>query len=233
MTWLLRHGALKEKEVVMDDFGFVAVSNLIEWLHGKGFRDVTPDTIDLIVRSDKKGRFILTEGKIAATQGHTLLIRDPSKLLVRITPDMLQELGPVAHGTHRTKIPLILRRGLSSMKRNHIHFATLPSTPPRTPVSGLRDSSDVLIYLNCTRVLSDGIPLYLSANKVVLCPGGPTGVLANKYFDRIVSRSNGEVLWPKRRLPRILPLALFVLSACLLFLAIWKVVSDPSLPATS
>lgn len=41
---------------------------------------------------------------------------------------------------------------------------------------GMRSSAQVLIYLDVQKALDDGIPLFLSANSVVLTPGiGPKG----------------------------------------------------------
>lgn len=86
------------------------------------------------------------------------------------------------------------------MKRNHIHFASPPpGTSPGGPVilPGLRSSAELLLYLDTAAALSAGIPLFRSANGVVLSPGlGPTGSILPSFF-RTVDVRTGRQVWPE------------------------------------
>jgi RNA:NAD 2'-phosphotransferase (TPT1/KptA family) len=56
------------------------------------------------------------------------------------------------------------------MNRCHIHFATgLPGE--NGVVSGMRRSSEVLIFIDLHKAITDGVPFYISENSVILCPG--------------------------------------------------------------
>jgi 2'-phosphotransferase len=51
----------------------------------------------------------------------------------------------------------------------------------------MRSSAQVLIYLNVQKALDDGVPLFLSANSVILSPGlGPQGIISPIYFAAVV-----------------------------------------------
>ena len=86
------------------------------------------------------------------------------------------------------------------MARNHIHFASPPpGTSPGGPVvlPGLRGSAELLLYLDIPAALSAGIPLFRSANGVVLSPGlGPTGSILPSFF-RAVDARTGRQVWPE------------------------------------
>jgi hypothetical protein len=72
------------------------------------------------------------------------------------------------------------------MERNHIHFA-IGQYGSAVVISGMRSSAQVLIYLDVEAALKDGIPLFLSANKVVLSPGDSDGRIAPKYFKYVLN----------------------------------------------
>eukprot|EP00356_Strombidium_inclinatum_P005107 CAMPEP_0170503964 /NCGR_PEP_ID=MMETSP0208-20121228/46460_1 /TAXON_ID=197538 /ORGANISM="Strombidium inclinatum, Strain S3" /LENGTH=294 /DNA_ID=CAMNT_0010783927 /DNA_START=310 /DNA_END=1190 /DNA_ORIENTATION=- len=76
----------------------------------------------------------------------------------------------------------IYQDGLCRMTRNHIHLAS--GIPGKDEViSGMRNSCEVVVELNLTQAVADGVPFYQSANKVILSPGlGERGLLSPKYF---------------------------------------------------
>lgn len=51
--------------------------------------------------------------------------------------------------------------------------------------AGLRNNSQVLIYIDLDKALRAGIRFYLSANGVVLTKGDETGFLRPDYFQRV------------------------------------------------
>lgn len=72
------------------------------------------------------------------------------------------------------------------MTRQHIHFA-IGEYGSAVVISGMRSSAQVLIYLDVEALIKDGIPLLLSANKVVLSPGNNEGVILPKYFKYVLN----------------------------------------------
>ena len=87
------------------------------------------------------------------------------------------------HGTTLEAWQKIKNMGLSKMRLDYIHFA---QGLPGQVKSGMRDSSEVLIYINIKKVLADNIPIYISSNGVLLCEGVTnTGILPHTYFERV------------------------------------------------
>ncbi|XP_075137612.1 tRNA 2'-phosphotransferase 1 isoform X2 [Leptodactylus fuscus] len=159
LSYALRHGA-KEMGLPMGSDGFVPVSFL---LHLRQFCSFSQEDIERVVRCNDKQRFTIRtsepEGtlEIRANQGHSIQVE------VELTP-IGAELPPQAiHGTYLRHWPSILRCGLSRMKRTHIHLST------QLPGEG-------------AGVISDQIPFFWSANRVLLTPGNADGVLLPKYF---------------------------------------------------
>ena len=145
---------------------------------------------------------------IRANQGHSIKV-DEDGLLESITID--SELpSTVVHGTTTKAWPLILSSGgLKKMTRNHVHFA--PGLPAgfkslaeaaatgdevkKEPViSGMRNSSSVLIYIDIKAALEGGIKFWRSANGVILSEGNEKGLVPVEYFRRVEERRAGIVI---------------------------------------
>ena len=164
----------------MDHDGWVVVTEL---LRHRSLRQLTLDDIKTIVVDCPKQRFQLDEAdkRIRASQGHSIALRTDD-LLTPITD--ASQFPIVVHGTKRKSWASIKEQGLCRMTRNHIHFATaLPRAD--NVISGMRTSSNVLVYLDVAKVLEAGIPLFVSANRVVLSPGAGDGYIAPQYFLRV------------------------------------------------
>jgi len=154
---------------------------------------ISPPNIEL---DDSKAAHFL----IRANQGHTLKV-DSANLLTPITQDNVPPL--VVHGTTRRAWPLILSTGgLKPMGRNHVHFATgLPAgfkaledegAEDQLPVvSGMRNSSTILIYLDTKKALELGYVFGMSANGVVLADGGEKSIIPIECFQRVEERGGG------------------------------------------
>jgi hypothetical protein len=100
------------------------------------------------------------------------------------------------HGTYWRAWERIRTLGLSRMTRNHIHFAQgVPGTAG--VISGMRASAEVLVFLDVPAALAAGIPLFRSANGVLLSPGlGPAGTILPSFFARAVDARTGTEVWP-------------------------------------
>jgi 2'-phosphotransferase len=78
MTFLLRHGAERE-QVPMEQSGFIAVTNVLEWLNRSAGVPFTEDEVRQVVASCPKQRFLLEDRAdgggafIRANQGHSLM----------------------------------------------------------------------------------------------------------------------------------------------------------------
>jgi 2'-phosphotransferase len=137
---------------------------------------------------------------IRANQGHSIRTIAADDLLTRILPtDPAENIPSIAvHGTTHAAWPAIVASGgLKPMGRNHVHFASgLPAglkpeshqsssssktttdereedtaTTAAPVISGMRNSSTILIFLDVARALAAGLELYRSANGVILSPG--------------------------------------------------------------
>ncbi|KAJ3017073.1 UNVERIFIED_CONTAM: tRNA 2'-phosphotransferase 1 [Siphonaria sp. JEL0065] len=178
LSYILRHGAAKEGIPIRSD-GNVLVTDLIKY---KKFRGKKLEDFQLAVASNDKQRYAMTNENgvwlIRANQGHSIKvaveleeIKDPAELPI------------VVHGTYHRAWSTIERDGLKKMNRNHVHFAV--GKPGESGViSGMRSSSQVLIYINVPLAMSEGIKFYRSANNVILSEG-INGVIHPKYFAEI------------------------------------------------
>ncbi|KAI8358422.1 phosphotransferase KptA/Tpt1 [Blakeslea trispora] len=184
LSYILRHGAVKEKIAISSD-GYVSINELLQ--HPK-FKNVTMEQIQFVVDNNDKKRFELAqpaadEYLIRASQGHSLKTVASDNLLDLITAPLKT---PVIHGTTRKAWELIKQKGLSTMNRNHIHFAI--GLPGDAKVkSGIRKTSDIFIYINVEKAKNDGILFYKSNNDVILSDG-KQGLISPEYFEKVIDK---------------------------------------------
>lgn len=190
LSYLLRHGAVKEG-LSIDSSGYVKLSQILQSNRLKSHK-ATVDDIKRIVENNDKKRFNLkdVDGStyICATQGHSLK---------KVSNDNLSLLkdeefpNVLIHGTTKKNFQLIVEsEGLSKMNRNHIHFTSKLVTDNES-VSGLRNFSSILIYLNIDKIKKQKISFYKSLNDVYLSDG-INGIIPIEYFDKVIDRSTGE-----------------------------------------
>ena len=137
-------------------------------LKHKKFSQYKADDIQRVVKECEKQRFTLktdSKGKmlVRANQGHSLAN-------VNIEMDEILNAGEVSkviHGTNIGSWKIIKKKGLSKMKRQHIHFAA--GEPGESGViSGMRQSCEIHIYINVEAAFPDGLKFYRSSNNVIL-----------------------------------------------------------------
>ncbi|KAM0787587.1 hypothetical protein ACM66B_003657 [Microbotryomycetes sp. NB124-2] len=189
LSYILRHGAAKEGLTLRPD-GFVKVSDLLKRPKLKG---CDMDTLERIVRDNAKQRFTMRaeptgqdgadELWIRANQGHSVQVE--SLDLQQITS--AEEIPVMVHGTNSKLWPQISRDGLKVMGRNHVHCATGLFGDDNVK-SGMRANCDLFVYLDARSMLADSVQIFKSANGVLLT-AGQNGVVAPKYFARVVRRS--------------------------------------------
>lgn len=196
LSYILRHGALKEK-LHIDAEGYIDVEII---LRHKSFvtKRCSFSDIQRIVSNNNKNRFLLkcvnqNQWKIKANQGHSL---------VNVNKLDLKEISPgdyeiIVHGSFYRFLDKIKSEGLKCMNRNHIHFTFKDkidfSTSKEEKVSGFRENSQILIYIDFKRAISDGIIFYKSENNVILS-SGLNGCISSKYFQKIVDRKTGNLI---------------------------------------
>ncbi|ESP03082.1 hypothetical protein LOTGIDRAFT_110702, partial [Lottia gigantea] len=191
LSWLLRHGAEKEGFKYLPG-GFLYVD---EVLKKDQFKNYTEDDIKHVVAVNEKNRFAIKDDResgrllIRANQGHSIQVDDLELTLV----DNADDYPTVVHGTNLTAWSSIKTQGLSRRNRNHIHFA-IGEPGENGVISGMRQSSEVVIYLNLQKVLQDNIKVYKSVNNVILSPGDQHGFIPSSYFTQVLNRKTSRFL---------------------------------------
>jgi len=184
LSWLLRHGATSEGLPMRPD-GYV---NVIHLLANPKVKSQSLDLAGLqeIVKADSKQRYDLMEDAeggwwIRANQGHSIkTIKLDLKPILSVA-DI--PTGVAVHGTTRKAWELISKEGLSKMKRNHIHLAQ--GVPGNNVISGMRNSSQILIWVDVQKAINAGIKFHFSDNGVVLTEGNEAGILSCEFFRRV------------------------------------------------
>ncbi|GAB7351241.1 hypothetical protein MBLNU459_g1668t1 [Dothideomycetes sp. NU459] len=151
---------------------------------------------------------------IRANQGHSLAVASEELL----TPvDAATAPGTVVHGTtHSAWHQILATGGLKRMTRTHVHFASgLPAgfksiadvesakeddekddadacrQPQPAVISGMRNSSSILVFLDIRKALDAGLRFWTSENGVVLSEGDEDGVIGLQFFARVEDRTGG------------------------------------------
>ncbi|KAJ3346094.1 threonine synthase [Entophlyctis luteolus] len=172
LSYILRHGAAKEGIPMRTD-GYVLVADL-QRLHLQ-MRTKTLDDFKAVVAANDKQRFTLVRvadvdgaahadddagedvWMIKANQGHSLPHIEVELEEINNPGD----LPVVVHGTYFRCLDSIKSQGLSKMNRNHIHFA-VGKAGDLDVISGMRKSSQVLIYINVPLAMSgDSAPAFV------------------------------------------------------------------------
>jgi RNA:NAD 2'-phosphotransferase (TPT1/KptA family)/ADP-ribose pyrophosphatase YjhB (NUDIX family) len=159
MSYLLRHGLIKEKLTTVTSDGYVQVDEVISWLRSKGHHLTISDVVD-IVRADSKNRFALDEShmRIRANQGHSISVEVDS-----MCPYLLD--NQVLHCTSTEHISSIAQGGLSRMSRTHIHMIKIDGSSWHM----CRSNSDLYVFIDTEKARAAGHEFLISANGVILC----------------------------------------------------------------
>ncbi|AAS53710.1 AFR339Wp [Eremothecium gossypii ATCC 10895] len=188
LSYLLRHGALKE-QLPIDSDGYVPVSAVLAHNRLKSHRCSFSD-LQRIVENNEKKRFHMRPGPdgqeyICATQGHTIEQVLPSADVLTQLIDPGELPAQLIHGTNLRNAVLILDSGcIKRMQRNHVHLSH-GVTGKDCVISGMRLSSTVHIYLNTEGIL-DHLRLYKSRNDVYLTPSD----IPVSMFKKVVVRTS-------------------------------------------
>ncbi|KAF7948745.1 hypothetical protein EAE96_007937 [Botrytis aclada] len=211
LSKLLRHAAESEG-VRLDGEGFARLDLVMQWPRLKSLKPTFAD-IRTAVTDNAKQRFSMKpnpslleppspssenpeDWMIRANQGHSIAI-DSAALLVPITLEAGNVPETCVHGTYFAFYEEILKSGgLKKMGRNHVHFGTgVPEDGG--VVSGMRGDAEVLIYVDVKRCLEEEpqVKWWVSENGVVLTEGDGEGVVATRFWTKVVGRREGGLLW--------------------------------------
>ncbi|XP_043283797.1 tRNA 2'-phosphotransferase 1 [Venturia canescens] len=185
LSYFLRHGAFEAKIVIKPD----GYTNVIELLknHLPGYH---LDDIKRVVSNDNKQRFALSDQsgvlEIKANQGHS--IKEVNQLELKLVENPNFD---IIHGTFLNCWQKIKSKGLSCMKRNHIHFSKGLDC-----VYCMRQNANLYIYIDFHEATRSNLRFFESENGVILCAGNEQGILEVKYFKKVVTRQ-GEILYCK------------------------------------
>ena len=160
LSWLLRHGAA-EAGVTQSEDGFVALADALR------VAQCSRETLDRVAQENAKKRFEIVGDRIRAVQGHSSGRVDASALEATYTP--YEGADVILHGTSLAAAGAIVREGIRSQARTHVHFAT--ST---TSVVGKRASVDVFVEVSVSALQREGIAVFVAPNGVVLAREAPT-----------------------------------------------------------
>lgn len=197
LTAILRHGKDGFKDRI-SPAGWLPIQELITRSNYCQTNNITHADISQAVKNCPKQRFKISDDlqQIKATQGHTISISDDS--LTEITLEKAHTYDAVCHGTYYKVLNLIQQYGLCKMKRQHIHMTASDRVDASIGViSGFRASTEVLVYIDIVKAVSEGLKFFVSENNVILCAGNQEGYLLPQYFKKIVDRKTGTEVMSK------------------------------------
>lgn len=190
LSYICRHGAEKEG-VRMHEGGFLNVDEVLSKSHTPYLKE----DVERTVAQCPKQRFALRNDpvtgslQIRANQGHSLKVDG-----LELAPILdANETPVVVHGTYKAAWDIIKLKGLSCMKRTHIHFSTgLPGESG--VISGMRSSCEIVIYIDLPKALAGGLKFFRSANNVILSSGNEEGIISPEYFAEVREYPSGKVI---------------------------------------
>jgi hypothetical protein len=181
-----------------------------------------PIALATVVKFNEKGRFEFnaTYDQIRATQGHSNPGVDLqySATLLKVGTEHATRFAPpwaihvtTAKAWEKIRTSGRLRPGGERGDRNEIHFATtLPDDDAGGIISGLRQGSEIIIFLDTLNFLQNGNKLFLTVNHVALSPAD----IYSNYFLVAYHVATRTVVWYDNR-PVNIRLSGDLLETCL------------------
>ncbi|MFA6153854.1 RNA 2'-phosphotransferase [Mesorhizobium sp.] len=170
MSLVLRH-APQEAGLSLDENGWADFGMLCAVIHTK-FGASTADVLRIVEENPKK-RFAIDGNRIRATQGHSVDV--DLGLPPSVPPYMLY------HGTKEEFLPSILREGLTSQSRQHVHLSNDVETA--LIVARRRAGKSVILQVDSAAMTRDGMSFFLSDNGVWL-----TNHVSPRYLTHMLER---------------------------------------------
>ncbi|MEU2064640.1 RNA 2'-phosphotransferase [Streptomyces sp. NPDC013455] len=144
-----------------DPGGWVEIDALLAAATAHGFR-FTREELDHVVATNDKQRFVIEDGRIRASQGHSIEV---DLGLPPATPP-----PHLYHGTVPARLAAIRAEGLRPMNRHAVHLSADRETATRV---GARRGRPVVLTVDSGTMHRDGHVFHLSANGVWLTAAVP------------------------------------------------------------
>ncbi len=164
LSLILRHKP-ETVGIELDTNGWVEVGLLLEGLKASG-HEISREQLELVVRDNDKQRFVISEGRIRANQGHSLDID--------LGLDAMEPPRILFHGTASRFLDSIAAEGLKKMNRQHVHLSADQETAKRV---GIRHGKPVIFQVDAGSMYRDGFQFYISKNGVWLVDNVPWAYL--------------------------------------------------------
>lgn len=170
MSLVLRHEP-QEAGLSLDENGWADLGALCAVIQAKF--GASPADVSRVVAENPKKRFVIDGDRIRAVQGHSINI--DLGLSPSVPPAILY------HGTKEEFLSSILREGLTSQSRQHVHLSKDVETA--LIVARRRKGKDVILRVDSAAMSGDGAIFFLSDNGVWLTDHVPP-----RYLHQIIER---------------------------------------------
>jgi putative RNA 2'-phosphotransferase len=152
--------------IELNEQGWVDVDVLLAALERQNFR-LTREELDEVVERNDKRRYVIRDGRIRASQGHTV---DVDLALEPVEPP-----AELFHGTAEGYLDAIRAEGLKAMARHDVHLSPDYATAVRV---GSRRGRPVVLVVDAGRMAAEGHVFYRSENGVWLTESVPAWAIA-------------------------------------------------------
>ena len=201
MLNVLRNTALDNNIKVRSD-AYVLFSSLVD-VDVLSALKVNISIVQEIIKLDKKNRFSLWNDAsedwwIRANYGHSSNIAyliSPMKLLSPISFSTVEKYDYCIHGTSRNRWSKIQKKGINKMGSSFCSFFN-HEYKPKSIIPGMLSECEILIYINLSDAVRDGIIFYSNYNGVLLS-SGIDGWISKKYFNKV--EYHGIDILPKEK----------------------------------
>lgn len=168
ISLLLRHKP-ELLSLNIDKYGYVLISELVDKINANTNYTVDYETlVKMADESDKQRYKISEDGKyIKANQGHSINIEHDFK--------KVSNIGNLYHGTKKEYLHSIMKLGLLKGNRHHVHLSSDLNTAKI--VANRRKGENVILEINASEMLKDGVEIFKSDNNVLL-----TDFVDSKYI---------------------------------------------------
>ena len=158
LSWLLRHGAAQEG-LNMDAAGWVNQDELLNYLK------LNCASLDQVIMENNKSRFERSEGRVRASQGHSLEEMPVTREALESSWLIYEVRGvdSIWHATKESVLDAIKREGIIRGQRTHVHLAST-----RKSEVGKRMNRAVLLCVSVEKLRAAGQRMYVSPNEVIL-----------------------------------------------------------------
>lgn len=154
--------------ITLDANGWVPIGELLRATARNNF-PITRSELDHVVAVNDKQRFAVENGRIRASQGHTVPVD------LALPP--AEPPAYLYHGTVGSALDAIRREGLRPMNRTHVHLSPDRETATRV---GARRGRPVVLSVDAGALHRAGHTFYVSANGVWLTAAVPPAFLRSR-----------------------------------------------------